>query len=56
MPSSMAELLETNNFRFGPQSGPEDFDKRDLEGKRFLNIAAEIIPQFFQSLDPLQHL
>src|SRR6266581_6844243 len=36
-------------------SGTEDLQKRDLEGERFLNVAAEVVPQFFQTLNPAQY-
>src|SRR6266478_819144 len=36
-------------------SGTEDIQKRDLEGERFLNVAAEVVPQFFQTLNPAQY-
>lgn len=36
-----------------PPLGAEDFEKRDLESERFLNVAPEIVSQLFQSLDPL---
>ncbi len=36
-------------------SGTEDLQKRDLEGERFLNVAAEVVPQFFQTLNPAKH-
>src|SRR2546428_2374056 len=37
-------------------SGTEDFEKGDFEGERFLNIATEIVPQFFQPLDSAQYV
>src|SRR5205814_4202649 len=34
--------------------GTEHFEKRDLESESFLNIATQIVAQFFQSLNPSQ--
>ena len=56
-------MLPTEGFRApdkpslsGKFLRTKDFQKRDFESECFLNIAAEIVSQFFQPLNSAQHI